>query len=113
MMSNWMRRLSRQTGFSAADTLPVFDDSSELERLGDPTARHGWPLASLDALQRFGQPHARLFPFIGRKVRTPAGPGTLLQVFVERVGVLLDSELTKCSCFSPDQIEPLSRELAE
>ena len=28
---------------------------------------------SLDAQRRFGQPHARLFPFLGRKVLTPAG----------------------------------------
>lgn len=76
-------------------------------------ARHAdadWPPKSLDAARRFGQPHARLFPFIGRKVRTPAGPGTLLQVFLERVTVLLDSELTKCTCFPPGQIEPVSRE---
>jgi hypothetical protein len=33
-----------------------------------------WPPASRDAERRFGQPHAMLFPFIGRKVRTPAGP---------------------------------------
>ena len=31
-----------------------------------------WPVESLDAVRRFGQPHAKLFPFIGRKVRTPA-----------------------------------------
>jgi hypothetical protein len=68
------------------------------------------PSASLDAERRFAQPHARLFPFIGRKVKTPAGPGTLLQVFVERVTVLLDSEITKCSCFPPDQIELASGE---
>jgi hypothetical protein len=57
---------------------------------------------------RFGQPHARLFPYLGQKVRTPAGPGMLLQVFAERVTVLLDSELSRCSFFAPDQIEPLS-----
>jgi len=66
-----------------------------------------WPPESLDAEQRFGQPHARLFPFIGRKVRTPAGPGTLLQVFSDRVTVLLDSELGRCSFFSPGEIEPV------
>jgi hypothetical protein len=70
-----------------------------------------WPPASLDAERRFGQPHARLFPFIGRKVRTPGGPGTLLQVFAERVTVLLDSELGKCAVFTPGEIEPVSWEL--
>jgi hypothetical protein len=70
-----------------------------------------WPPESLDAERRFGQPHAKLFPFIGRKVRTPAGPGTLLQVFAERVTVLLDSELSKCAWFPPGEVEPASPEL--
>lgn len=65
-----------------------------------------WPSKSLDAERRFGQPHARLFPFLGRKVRTPSGAGTLLQVFAERVTVLLDSELSRCAVFNPKDIEP-------
>ena len=69
-----------------------------------------WPPASTDAERRFAQPHARLFPFIGCKVRTPAGPGTLLQVFAERVTVLLDSEVARCSSFPPGQIEPVNEE---
>jgi hypothetical protein len=44
------------------------------------------PAGSLDAARCFGQ-HGKLFPFLGRKVRTPNGPGTLLQVFTERVTV--------------------------
>ena len=71
----------------------------------------GWPRASADAERRFGQPHARLFPFLGRKVRTPGGPGTLLQVFADRVTVLLDSELSKCNFFGPAEIEPVSMEV--
>lgn len=66
---------------------------------------------SLGAERRFGQPHARLFPFLGRKVRTPNGPGTLLQVFVGRVTVLLDSELSKCSFFRPGEIQPVSKDI--
>jgi len=73
--------------------------------------REDWPSESLDAERRFGQPHAKLFPFIGRKVRTPAGAGTLIQVFAERVTVVLDSDLDKCAMFSPRDIEPASREL--
>jgi hypothetical protein len=69
-----------------------------------------WPPESLAAERRFGQPHAKLFPFLGRKVRTPTGPGTLIQVFAERVTVLLDSESDKCSFFRPAQIEPVSTE---
>ncbi|MBE3598482.1 MAG: hypothetical protein IMX02_06685 [Limnochordaceae bacterium] len=32
-----------------------------------------WPPASWEAEARYGVPHARLYPFLGRKVRTPAG----------------------------------------
>lgn len=62
------------------------------------------------AERRFGQPHAKLFPFLGRKVRTPEGPGTLLQVFADRVTVLLNCELSHCSFFSPREVEPISVE---
>lgn len=68
----------------------------------------GWPPESLEAERRFGPPHARLFPFIGRKVRTPRGIGTLIQVFAERVTVLLDSELNKCTFFRPCEVQPAS-----
>ena len=69
-----------------------------------------WPLESFEAERRFAQPHAKLFPFLGRKVRTPGGPGTLIQVFADRVIVLLDSELSKCAFFVPAQITPLTWE---
>lgn len=69
-----------------------------------------WPPASRDAERRFGQPHAKLFPFLGRKVRTPEGPGTLIQVFAERVTVLLDSDRDKCRFFPPDKVVPVSGE---
>jgi len=88
-----------------------YPTSVPVSTLGIPSsvaAEEGWPMQCKEAQQRFAQPHAKLFPLLGRKVRTPAGPGTLLQVFAERVMVLLDSELTKCSCFSPVQIEPVS-----
>ncbi|HVT16280.1 MAG TPA: hypothetical protein VHQ90_08915 [Thermoanaerobaculia bacterium] len=42
--------------------------------------RKGWPPESIDAEQRFGQWHARLYPFLGKTVATPAGPGRLVQV---------------------------------
>ena len=44
-----------------------------------------WSPESIDAERRFRQPQAKLFPYIGRKVNTPGGPGTLIQVFAERV----------------------------
>jgi hypothetical protein len=72
-----------------------------------------WRLESLDAELRFGQPHARLFPFIGRKVRTPNGPGTLLQVFANRAIVLLDSERDEpCVRFLPHEVIPFESERA-
>jgi hypothetical protein len=37
-------------------------------------------------------------PYLG-KVRTPSGPGTLLQVFAEPVTVLLDAEFSLCKFF--------------
>ena len=69
------------------------------------------PSESLDAERRFCQSHAKLFPYLGRKVRTPAGPGTLLQVFAERATVVLESELSRCRFFRPAEIEPISWEL--
>jgi hypothetical protein len=69
-----------------------------------------WPPESFEVERRFAQPHAKLFPFLGRKVRTPSGPGTLIQVFADRVTVLLDSELSRCTFFVPAQIEPITWE---
>ncbi len=74
----------------------------------EPARRQAWPPESIDYEQRFGQPHAKLFPFIGRKVLTPAGPGTLLQVFRDTVTVVLDSEVKNCARFAPGEVEPAS-----
>ena len=87
-------------------------EPQELSRGPSPSSRRDvWPPVSLDAERRFLQPHAKLFPFLGRKVRTPAGTGTLLQVLAERVTVVLDSEVSRCSFFRPTEIEPVSWEL--
>jgi hypothetical protein len=75
--------------------------------------RASWPPQSQEAEQRFGHLHANLFPFIGRKVRTPEGPGTLLQVFTDRVTVVLDSERSRCSFFQLGRVEPVSWESPE
>ncbi len=70
-----------------------------------------WRAESLDSELRFGQPHARLFPFIGRKVRTSSGSGTLLQVFADRATVLLDSGRDQaCVRFLPSEIIPVAPE---
>jgi hypothetical protein len=64
------------------------------------------------AVGRFhAQQHAKLFPFIGRKVRTPAGVGTLLQVFADRCIVVLDSQVAQFARFAPGEIEPVSGEV--
>jgi hypothetical protein len=68
-----------------------------------PSPSSQWSEASLEAEGRFGQPHAKLFPFIGRKVRTPGGSGTLLQVFAGRLTLVLESDLDKCAFFKPAQ----------
>jgi len=71
--------------------------------------RSKWPPESLEAQAKFGAPYARLFPFIGRKVRTPDGPGVLHQVFRERCAVALDAEaLRYLHFFLPAEIEPVS-----
>jgi hypothetical protein len=68
---------------------------------------------SADCAQRFhGQSHAKLFSFIGRKVRTPSGPGTLIQVFIDRCTVVLDSQVSQCARLPTEQVEPVSRELS-
>ncbi len=69
--------------------------------------------ASVDREQLFGKSHARLFPYTGRKVRTPDVPGMLLQVFADRVTVVLDSEQSRCSFFPTVQIEPVTWEMHE
>lgn len=81
--------------------------------LAAPILQKAWPTVSPAAERRFAQAHAKLFPFIGRKVRTPGGPGTLLQVFSDRVTVVLDIEFSRCSFFLPGQIEPISWEVPE
>jgi hypothetical protein len=52
-----------------------------------------------------------LFCYLGRKVHTPNGPGTLIQVFADRATVLLDSALSRCSFYVPGEIKPVSWEL--
>jgi len=91
---------------------------SQFVSLSDPMAcktdkLEHWPSESLDIERRFGQPHAKLFPFIGHKVRTPRGHGTPLQVFAERATVLLDSERDgSCTRFLPTEISPVAAEEA-
>ena len=50
----------------------------------------GWPPESLACEARFGHRAARLYPFLGRRVATPRGPGQLCQVLEARCRVLLE-----------------------
>jgi len=101
----YLRRRACATGFQFSSfPTPICRKTEKLEDR---------PETSIETERRFpGQPHARLFPFIGRKVRTPGGPGTLIQVFADRATVILDSEMTKCAAFTPGEIEPVSWELS-
>jgi hypothetical protein len=81
--------------------------AAQIERAQDGSP---WLDGPLQVERRFLQPHAKLFPLLGRKVRTPEGSGTLLQVFADRVTVLLDRDLKKCSFFSPAEVQPVSEE---
>ena len=71
-------------------------------------AGDGWPPESLDAEQRFGCWHARLYPFIGKTVSTPRGAGRLVQVFPDRASVILPGE-AQVGVFLPDELWPLGR----
>ena len=79
---------------------------------GGSRGPQNWPAESLDARKRFGCLEARLYPFIGRQVRTPLGLGKLLQVFKTSVMVILDIEATtpekdqKVRLFDPTDICP-------
>lgn len=68
-----------------------------------------WPESSRESVRSFGVPHARLYPFIGRTVATPDGPGTLLQVFSERATVQFDGrEDRRVAHFLPSELAPPS-----
>ena len=65
-----------------------------------------WPTESLEAERKFGHPAARLYPFLRKKVLTPKGEGTLVQVFADRVQVNLPKE-EKLLAFHPRNISIL------
>jgi hypothetical protein len=61
---------------------------------------------SLEAERRFEQPHARLFPFIDKRVWTPIGTGVLLQVFAGRCEILLDGQ-SRTVRVRPEDVGPI------
>ena len=60
--------------------------ADELERRRQ--RREGWSEECLASEKKYGRRVARLYPLIGAQhgVRTPLGPGTLLQAFEDRPG---------------------------
>jgi hypothetical protein len=66
----------------------------------------GWPADSVVAVRLFGQPHARLYPFVNQAVGTPVGRGKLLQVFAERAVVALDRDLRRVVYLLPSEVWP-------
>lgn len=49
-----------------------------------------WSDASLEYQRRFGQSHAKLFPFLGKRIWTPHGPALLLCAYAYQCEVLPD-----------------------
>jgi hypothetical protein len=56
------------------------------------TQRGEWPTGCLASRAKFSQPHAHLFPLLGKRVLTPMGTGKLEQVFARECAVKLDGE---------------------
>jgi hypothetical protein len=54
--------------------------------------------------ERFGQPHAHLFPLIGKQVWTPQGTGRLQTAHARRCQVELDSTPGRLTVFQPKEI---------
>lgn len=65
-----------------------------------------WPQESRDCVRRFGHPHARLYPFLGRTVETSQGSGRLVQVFSDRAAVVLDGDPSHLTFLLPAEIRP-------
>ena len=62
-----------------------------------------WPAECLASEYKFRIPAARFYPLLNHLVLTPKGAGTLLQVFDDRVQVLLRGE-RRARAFCPEQI---------
>jgi hypothetical protein len=69
-------------------------------------ALRGWPVASRECVRQFGRPEARLYPFLGKAVATPRGPGRLLQVFHDRAAMALDSAPGRVVYLLPSEVWP-------
>jgi hypothetical protein len=68
---------------------PLGTQAKRTVAIAEP-AETTWPPESEAQAQRFGQFHARLFPFIDERVWTAAGPGLLLSVHAMQCEILPD-----------------------
>ncbi|HEY8450356.1 MAG TPA: hypothetical protein VIL95_07755 [Bacillota bacterium] len=73
----------------------------------------GWPADSIQALRLYHQPpvlnapHARLYPLIGRKVRTPHGVGKLLAAYSWGCPVVLNGRTDEAVLAPWWEVRPL------
>jgi hypothetical protein len=65
-----------------------------------------WPEISLDYLERFGVPEARLYPFLDREVTTPEGRGRLIQVIAPHAVVALERDPGRAVFFLWEEVHP-------
>ena len=70
---------------------------NEANETGEKAVPEGCP-------ERLGQPQARLFLLIGKRVRTPLGTGRLETAYLTRCEVVLDSAPGRLAVFQPDEI---------
>ena len=101
--------------FRPKDCLPeglLQELQSHKEEVLDFLISRQWPSESLEAEGTFGNPLARLYPFLGKMVSTPMGPGTLLQAFSVHAAVRLDTLRDRATFFHWQDIQPPGRRLA-
>ena len=65
-----------------------------------------WLQECLDSEKRFGEPHAKLFPLLGKRVWTSHGSGILWRVFADSAGVALESDSKKVTFVKPEEVGP-------
>ncbi len=65
-----------------------------------------WPSECLASELKFGTYEARLYPLLQRMVRTPQGPGKLVQVFAGRAAVILTSQPEAVCFLDPCSVRP-------
>jgi putative DNA primase/helicase len=89
----------------ASDSKPVESTSSPNWANSELVALNGEGLAPFEGSpERFGQPHTRLFPLIGKQVWTPRGTGRLKTAYATRCEVELDLAPERLAVFRPDEI---------